>query len=142
MKPNLCQTNKVKSLLNFCIVALAVSGLSARAQSTQTSTGAIGTNAGAWVAVQRGPNATAWQRLVTDTNSSGGVASHTETYRELASGLNYWSPSNNAWQPASEQIQSVPGGAAASQGQHTVSFPYDLSQDTINLVTPDWGEPQ
>jgi hypothetical protein len=58
-------------------------------------------------------------------------------YTEIASGLNY-QDINGAWTPSKEQIVPVlTGGAAAIQGPHTVSFPYDLYIGAIEQTTPE-----
>jgi hypothetical protein len=64
---------------------------------------------------------------------------HTNSYVELATGLNV--QSNSAWIPASEQIEAFPGGAVARHGQHSVLFANNLNTaGAIDMMAPDGKE--
>ena len=58
------------------------------------------------------------------------------SYTELATGLNFLS--NGQWTVSNEKIDILPNGlAAATNGQHQVYFPADISNGRIEMVTPD-----
>jgi hypothetical protein len=62
---------------------------------------------------------------------------HYHQFVETATGLNFKTPEGN-WEPSVEQIEPSPGGAAATQGQHKVTFAANLATTgAINLQMPD-----
>jgi hypothetical protein len=90
-------------------------------------------------ALERGPHHTVWGRVVWETAPSGELVPHTNSYVELATGLNV--QSNSAWIPASEQIEAFPGGAVARHGQHSVLFANNLNTaGAIDMMAPDGKE--
>jgi hypothetical protein len=90
-------------------------------------------------ALERGPHHTVWGRVVWETAPSGELVPHTNSYVELATGLNV--QSNSAWIPASEQIEGFPGGAVARHGQHSVLFANNLATaGAIDVQAPDGKE--
>jgi hypothetical protein len=81
-------------------------------------------------------NSRVWQQTVYAQSPTGGVATNTHSYTELATGLNHLV--NGQWVESSEQIDILPNGtAAATNGQHQAYFPGDIYQGQIELVTPD-----
>jgi hypothetical protein len=61
----------------------------------------------------------------------------TNSYTEVATGLNYLTASNQ-WAAASDEIDLVgSGGAEAVRGQHKVFFPPDICDGKIVLTMPD-----
>jgi hypothetical protein len=75
--------------------------------------------------LERGPHHTVWGRVVWETSPSGEAVPHTNSYVELATGLNVLR--NGTYIPASEGIESYPGGAVARGGQHSVIFANNLA---------------
>lgn len=92
---------------------------------------------GTYSIIERGPHHQVWERVDNETTASGKVVPHVYRYTDLATGLHYWDTNSNSWNDSSEQIQAVPGGAAAVQGQHQVYFPYDVFSGVIESVTPE-----
>ena len=70
--------------------------------------------------VERGPHHAVWQRVTQRTTDYGRKYYVTNSYQELASGLNYWR--ENQWVESREQIEIVQGAAIARQGQHQAAF--------------------
>lgn len=62
---------------------------------------------------------------------------HVQSYTEVASGLNFTNPATGALEPSKAEIDIVSGGACATNGQHKVYFPNDISDGAIKLVTAD-----
>lgn len=104
---------------------------------TQTPATATNLQIGTYTVIEQGPNHRVWQRVDYETTESGYQVPHVHTYRELATGLNYWDTKANAWAASQEQIVPYADGGAAVQGQHKVYFPYDLSQGILEMATPD-----
>src|ERR1700686_3003453 len=74
-----------------------------------------------------GAHHTVWGRVVWEQAPSGELVPHTNSYVDLARGLNVLR--NGAWVRASELIEGFPGGAVARQGQHSVIFANNLATD-------------
>jgi hypothetical protein len=92
-----------------------------------------------WGVVERGADFNLWRRALTETGPGGRAVSRIESYKELATGLNY-QPSGNggSWLPASETIVLQPdGSAAALHGRSQASFPADIYQGAITIKTPE-----
>jgi hypothetical protein len=87
--------------------------------------------------VSRRPYSSVWERVSTATNSDGEIFQITNSYNEIAVGLNKQA-GDGTWIPASNQIQIQPdGGAAANGAQHTAYFPGSLYNDAFSVTTPD-----
>jgi hypothetical protein len=85
-----------------------------------------------------GPNHRVWAKVTWQTNASGRITARTNSYTELASGLNYLNPTNGQWTESREVIEGFPGGAVARHGQHQVIFANDLATaGAIEMQTPD-----
>ena len=70
------------------------------------------------------------------TNELGQVSYQTNSYTELATGMNYLS--NGKWVPASDVIQITQGGGAATNGQHQVFFAANINaSNALQTITPD-----
>ena len=118
-------------LASFAVVAVNGQSISSTNQGPQTN---ITLN---YNIIARGADHRIWERVDNETNVSGKVVQRVHRYTELASGLHFWDTNSNSWKDSGEQIQSVPGGAAAVQGQHQVYFPYNLYAGVIEAVTPE-----
>src|SRR5882724_4359741 len=89
-----------------------------------------------YAVVQRDGESRVWERTTLEQGRSGKVVAHVHRYTEMETGMNY--QQNGEWLESSETIAIQPqGGAAATQGQHQVYFPYDIYDGVIELVTPD-----
>ena len=74
--------------------------------------------------------------MTSGTNDSGQPTYQTNSFTELATGLNY--PSNGEWVASSENIQITAGGGAATNGQHQVYFAADINaSNAVQITTPD-----
>ena len=81
-------------------------------------------------------NSRVWQSMDYQSSPTGGVITNTHSYTEICSGLNHLV--NGQWVASSEQIDILPNGTAvATNGQHQASFPGDIYQGQIQLLTPD-----
>jgi hypothetical protein len=126
----------------FAFVLLASTLAGSRAQVAGTSAQATVNPAGtalpaptAYAVVSRDAHSRVWERMVYERGPSGQAIPRIHRYVETATGLNYWN--NGQWVESKEEIDILPQGGAAAQGQHQVYFPGDLYQGTIQLVTPD-----
>lgn len=80
----------------------------------------------------RGPD---WNILQKTTVEHG--TNHVHRYVEIASGLNYTNSSGQLVE-SKEEITILPtGGAVANQGRHTVSFPANIYEGVLEVVSPD-----
>ena len=87
--------------------------------------------------VQQDANSRVWQRETYELSPSGEITTNTQSYTELASGLNFLDASGQ-YVPSKEEIDIQPDGtASATQGQHKVYFPIDIYSGEIEMVTPD-----
>jgi hypothetical protein len=82
-------------------------------------------------------NSQIWQNVVPGfTNQSGQVTYLTNSYTELATGLNHLVDGH--WVPSSEDIQITVGGGVATNGQHQVGFAANINEsNAVEIVTPD-----
>jgi hypothetical protein len=78
-----------------------------------------------------------WQNVMPfTTNAQGQVTYRTNSYTELATGLNHLV--NGQWVPSVQAIQITPTGGIATNGQHQVGFAANINTaDAIEIITPD-----
>lgn len=89
-------------------------------------------------AVSRDANSCLWQGEIAVTNEDGKVWLSTNSYVELATGLNYVDPATGQWTPSVEEIDLVAGGGAiADKAQHQVQFPADIGAGDVVITMPD-----
>jgi RHS repeat-associated protein len=99
-------------------------------QVTQT------TNATDYAISEQGANYQVRQNTVPWTNQDGQASYQTNSYTELATGLNHLV--NGQWVASSEDIQITAGGGAATNGQHQVYFAADINaSNAVQIITPD-----
>jgi Concanavalin A-like lectin/glucanases superfamily len=104
--------------------------------TTAADATAVQTKPTPYAVVERGANHQVWQSTTYETMPTGRTVSHTHTYIELATGLNFWD--GTQWQASREQIDILPqGGAASVRGQHKVYFPSDIYNGVITMIMPD-----
>lgn len=77
-----------------------------------------------------------WETIQTTVDSSNQLVLRTNSFTELASGLNY--RENGVWKPTSEQIDLTPdGGARAFHGPHCVTFAPNVNTEVaVDLKLP------
>lgn len=94
-------------------------------------------NTANYVVATSGANDCVWQNVVPlVTNQQGRVLYRTNSYTELATGLNHLF--NDQWVPSSENIQITAGGGVATNGQHQVSFAANINvSNAVQITTPD-----
>lgn len=114
------------------VAALAVFlSLNLTAQTETSSSAGTG-----FQIINQGANHRVWQRVFSETDATGRTVMQTNSYTELASGLNYWK--DGQWVGSKEEIEVYPGGAVARQGQHQVIFARNLATaGAIDMQTPD-----
>ena len=122
---------------SFIGLSLALSVLSAHAQVAAPANAASMPSSTPYRVVERGANHRVWQCETYEPRANGTFATHVHKYTELATGLHYLK--NGQWVQSQEQIVILPdgSGAVATQGQHQVSFPADIYNGVIEMVTPD-----
>jgi hypothetical protein len=130
---------------NSCFVLALLPFFSANIVFAQTSTGTATpvspvrstmSAPTAFHVVERGANHKVWQSETYEQGSNGKTVTHIHSYTELGTGLHYWQ--GGQWLESQEQIRVLAdGSAAATRGQHQVTFPADIYQGTIGLSTPD-----
>lgn len=89
-----------------------------------------------YAVAQRGPHNRVWEKVLAYTDGQGATIYQTNSFVELATGLNV--RNGGQWVDASDQIQITPNGAAATNAQQQVSFAPNINgAGAINLTTPD-----
>lgn len=87
--------------------------------------------------VERGPHHTSVEYAIPSLDPSGNPAIQTNSYVEIANGLNYRSEKGE-WLPSEESFEVVPGAALAWKGQQRVSFASNLNQEgSVQVRLPD-----
>jgi hypothetical protein len=87
-----------------------------------------------YVITTQDANSRVWQRMDYQMSPSGDVITNTHSYTEICSGLNHWV---GKWVESKEEIDILPNGTAvATNGQVQASFPGDIFEGQIELVTP------
>src|SRR5439155_17311392 len=91
------------------------------------------------VAVDAGPHHRTWQTVKVTLDDRGQQVTTTNSYVELATGMNVWSEKEGTWVAASDEIELVDGGAIAARTQHKLIFLPNLndSKPPIDLFLPD-----
>jgi hypothetical protein len=108
----------------FLLLATAASALAAPAPGPVEQTVPAPTD---YAITQNGPHSRVWQRITLRTNSPGRVSAATNSYTELATGLNFWNEAAGAWAETREQFGITPeGSATATNGQHKLTLPPDI----------------
>ena len=92
--------------------------------------------------VETGPHHRTWQTVKVGLDQRGQQVTTTNSYVELATGMNVFSETEGRWVPASDEIDLVNGGAVAARTQHKVIFLPNLNDPAppIDLYLPD-GRP-
>lgn len=115
---------------------LSLGALVQESQAGQ-STNVVQTNASVCTVTSQGANYRIWQRAIpVFTNGGGQINYRTNSYTELATGMNFLS--NGQWQASSEAIQITADGGVATNGQHQVAFTADINtSNAVQITTPD-----
>jgi hypothetical protein len=107
-----------------------------QAQPAGASNSPAPTGSTPYTIVESGPHHRVWQRVTTQTDTSGGVSYKTNAYTELATGLNQFI--DGKWIPSSQTIQITADGAAATNGVHHAFFSGNINTTgATHLVLPD-----
>ena len=75
------------------------------------------------VAVDAGPHHRTWQTVKVALDDRGQQFTTTNSYVELATGMNVWSETEGKWVAASDQIELVNGGGGGGQNPAQAHFP-------------------
>ncbi len=96
-----------------------------------------GNGTGSVTILSRDANSRLIQNLTQVTDDLGNLSVVTNQYLEMASGMHVMQ--GGQWVPASEVIQSFPGGAVATNGQNQVIFSTDAAdpRGTVDLLSLD-----
>jgi len=85
-----------------------------------------------------GPNHRVWQCQTYESLPNGQIASHTHTFTELGSGLNFQAPSTGQWVPCQTTIEAFAGGAIVRHCQHQIIFANNLNTSgAVDVQTED-----
>src|SRR6266478_2393655 len=93
-----------------------------------------------YAVVDRDANQAVWSRITLETNSSTGqISSKTNSYIEIATGLNFLNQATAKWEMSQEEFQITKAGyAIATNGQHSLILAPDIaSGGAIDLLNPD-----
>jgi hypothetical protein len=91
------------------------------------------------VVLQSGPHHTVWQDVSAGMDGTGQPVWVTNSWTELATGLNYWEPLLKQWAPAVEAFDLTPKGyAVATRGQYQVILAPDIAKEgAVDLQMAD-----
>ena len=91
------------------------------------------------VSVDAGPHHRTWQTVRIQLDERGRQVATTNSYVELATGMNVWSETEGKWIAANDEIELVNGGAVAARTQHKLIFLPNLNdpEPPIDLFLPD-----
>src|ERR1041384_1071184 len=114
------------------ILSLLLLAASANAATPQVST----EQNSSYAVTARGPNHRVWERIENEQTPLGTPSPKVHRYSEVATGMHYLE--NGEWKESQDEIEVVPGGAAARKGQHQVIFANNLATvGAIDQLTPD-----
>lgn len=141
MKTTGCQS-LLSVILLFSLHAqaqLATDSLRAPTETNQLTDAKLAGRTGQWRVKQRAAHETEWYSVRYRTNAgTGKVTATTNSYIELATGLNRFEAASGKWEESKEEIEIVPGGAIARKGQHQVSFAANINiAGAIQTTAPD-----
>jgi Bacterial Ig domain len=87
------------------------------------------------VKVEAGPHHRVWQTVTTDDQGRA----ITNSYTELATGLNFLNPATGLYEESQEQFETTKDGhAVATKGQHQVGLAADInSAGSVETIMPD-----
>lgn len=108
-------------------------------ETNQLTDAQLAGRAAQWRVKQRGAHETEWYTVRYRTNAgTGKVTASTNSYIELATGLNRFEATTAKWVESKEEIEIVPGGAVARKGQHRVTFAANINTaGAIQTTAPD-----
>src|SRR5690242_19541683 len=79
-----------------------------------------------------------WSRLTLTTNSSGAVSRQTNSFVQLATGLNRWDGKD--WVESRPELVETPNGISARGAQHTAHFDENInSRGSVQIKMSDGG---
>src|SRR5439155_18127726 len=107
--------------------ALCSPGLNAQDSVPSATTGPV--------VVETGPHHRIWQTVIADSLGNN----FTNSYTELATGLNFWNSSASRWEESRARFQITKDGhAIATNGQHKVILEPNInSGGSVDLLMPD-----
>ncbi len=86
-------------------------------------------NAGAendYVVAERGAHHAVWERVTWSTNQFGEITADTDSYAELATGLNFFDEASQQWLPSREEWRAYADGIVAQAGRHKAIIGHNL----------------
>ncbi len=87
-------------------------------------------------AVSRAAHETVWQR-VEEPSRFGLSRERVSAYVELATGLNFFDETTQAWRPSREEWEVYPEAIVARHGQHKVLLAHNLNLDgSVDVLLP------
>src|SRR5437773_246249 len=136
MQPFDRSTNQTMKTNSWLVLAMALCSPCLNAQLSLP----LGTTAP--TVVETGPHHRVVQTVKVGLDQRGQQLATTNSYVELATGMNVFSETEGKWVPASDQIELVNGGAIAARTQAKVIFLPNLNdrRPPIDLYLPD-GRP-
>jgi len=91
-----------------------------------------------YAAAERSAHETRWQRVTWSTNMLGRAVARTNSFVELATGLNFLDETTQQWQPSSEEWQVYSDAIVAQTGLHNVILATNLNLGgSVDVIMPD-----
>ena len=123
-------------MVGVCLGVEAQNQVPAGASFQPQPAGANAVEITPFAVTQRGPHHRVWEKVLAYTNSQGKTIYRTNSFVEMATGLNVWN--GTQWVDASDQIQITPNGASATSAAHQVNFAANINTTgAIDLALPD-----
>jgi len=91
-----------------------------------------------FIAVERGPHQTRWERVLWCVNRLGEIVPITNAFVELSTGLNTFDPQTQQWLPSREEWQVYADAIVAQAGRHKVILAHNLNAGgSVDMLTPE-----
>jgi hypothetical protein len=91
-----------------------------------------------YAVADRSAHETRWQRVTWSANRLGHAEVRTNSFVELATGLNFFDETTQQWQPSREEWQVYPDAIAAQAGRHKVILATNLNLGgSVEVLMPD-----
>src|SRR6266566_4222117 len=111
---------KILLLSTLCVCAFLAADAQQSLQPVATDSSLPAVSAD-YAVLARDANQAVWSRARLETNvTTGQISATTNSYIELATGLNFWNQTTAKWELSREEFQiSKTGYAIATNGQHS-----------------------
>ena len=119
---------------NLCILLPLTLGISLLAQDAAR---APADPPGNYTVAERAAHSTRWEQVTWTTNEVGRAVAKTNSFEELATGLNFFDEAAQQWQPSREEWQAYPDAIVAQTGRHKVILGPNLNLGgSVDVLLP------